>query len=289
MTQPSSPQAPVLDIVSFGFKLILKHIKPLSLLVGPILFMGGMSNGLALMGMYSEIDPTLKVGVLILGGLGAVLSAIMLGFSYYSIARYVRDVFNDSVEDNILTYFIPHMDLLGLIGLNLMLFVVAIPAMIGILLGALFLIVPGVMLGSLFQVWCGLARVYYLKYTEDGVFHALKESFLLMKGNFLRVIGLGLAAGLVSSILTMPFQFFNMGTRALELLPPSISHSIWFPIAYGFIYVLASWGAVIVGYGGMMCVLNRFVVDLEDRQNPTPPVVPLQQFRPTPVETRHQA
>lgn len=267
MYQEELKPASAVDIVTYGYKAVLKQLKPLTLLALPMLLASGMAQAgafwLQVAGDQSSlayIGVALAVVVLGVGG------AIGMLYLTYVLSRYVRDLFfADTVEANLYAYYWPKMSLFGVIGIAFIVAALGLLAAIAGVIGLILLVVPGLMVFSLYYVWSSLVYVAYLAKPQQGIFDSMSEIGALMKGNLLRAAGLGILANVIFFLLYAPFLSLEVATEFFKTQPPSFLGEAWVTPVYGLLMTASGWVNVVIGTGGMLFVLNRFYIDLHIR------------------------
>ncbi len=267
MYQEELKPAPAIDIVTYGYKAVLKQLKPLTLLALPMLLMAAMAQTGAFWLQFTGDQSSLAyIGVAILVVALGIGGAFGMLYLTYVLSRFVRDLFfAESAERNLYAYYIPKMSLFGIVGIAFIVGALGILAAIAGVIGLLLLVVPGIMVFSLYYVWSSLVYVAYLAKPQQGIFDSMSEIGALLKGNLLRAAGLGILANLIFFLLYAPFLSLDILTEFFRTQPPSFISAPWVPPVYGLMMVLSSWVNMVVGTGGLLFVMNRFYIDLHVR------------------------
>lgn len=257
-----------LDVVTYGYKGVLARIGPLSMLCLPVLLLYGLSEAFGFWFQFGNQDTgaTLVTGALYL--ISAIFSTLGIVYLNYSIGLYIRDLFfEESTNPNLFSYLVPRMSLIGVIGIGLMTGAIGIGVAILGVLGLLLFVVPGVMVFSFYYVWSSLIYVAFLAKPEQGVFNAISEVGALLKGNFLRAVGVGLMACVIYVMLYSPFLVVEVAVEFFREQPPSFFSEPWALVVYTLLMAGSGWVSLVIGSGGLIFILNRFYVDLHARHD----------------------
>ncbi len=272
-------RAPVVDIVSFGYKKFFQHLLPMTKLSLPALLFSGLITGFVygdlarLEGSQAGSDiPMSELGFLFVTLGLFLLGLLLMCYMLYVSLRYARDVYMDEVDENLYNYLLPKDTLLGIIAISLINFVATIPILVVMVIGFFLLIIPGlvvlvgfVYLGLRFSlVW----KIYMLS-PENGIIDAYRESWNLTEGNVLRCIGLSFIISFISGLIAFPFGIFEGILKAVAQFNPGFTSGLVFALIASALVMLSYWAKFILGPGGSYFVGYRFLFDLKARkENP---------------------
>ncbi len=271
MTNPQYGSASVVDIVSFGYKKMFENLWPLTRMCLPILILNGVTWGMIQQEMvgFQDRKDNLSLNDLLQMGLSFVVLffvSILLYYLMYAIVRYCRDLYRDELEEPWYQYLFPKKSLLGVLGLGFLQVAASIPAIVIIVIGFLFLIVPGVAMLMLFGYGCYLVYLVYIDKPERGVFDSIRYTVELVKPNWLRTIGLACVVTLINMIISIPFSVVSSIISAVAQLMPSLQQSFLYFLTNAVLYTAMYWVQMVIGVGGVAFVLYRYLFDMEYRQ-----------------------
>ncbi len=269
--QTQMERASVLEIVTFGYKGMVKSILPLSLIALPFVLLAGIDGYFYFrMSMTGEPD--------VLAALGHFATQMIGMYFFYCVSSYIRDVYWDEAK-NPLAYLLPRMTLFGALGIGFFYMLACLGIGVGVGISAVILALLGP-LGIVFMVggilclipaviyiatYFSLAFVVYLGTPEDGLLSALGSSFRMISGNFWRSMGLATLVWIINLVINVPVLgvFFAIGV--MSSMNASVADSPMFQLGFAGLMAVASWSQVVLGQGGIVFVLNRYYHDLKAR------------------------
>lgn len=269
--QARMERASILEIVTFGFKGMVKSMLPLTLIALPYVLLAGIDG-------YFYFRMSLSGQPDLLAALGHFATQMIGMYFFYCASRYIRDVYWEEAG-NPLAYLLPRMTLFGALAIGFFYLVtvlgigvgVGITAVLMALLGPLGLVV---MIGGILclipvviyiATYFCLAFAVYLGTPENGLFAAMRESFRMINGNFWRSMGLATLVWIINLIITAPVLgvFFALGM--LSTMSASVADTPMFLLGFAGLMAVASWSQVVLGQGGLVFVLYRYYYDLRIR------------------------
>lgn len=293
MTQANYQPASVLDIASFGYRTVAKHVIPLTKLSVVFVFIHALIQGVTMGAMQmAKNGDSVGFSVAALVGYGMLaIGGMVIWYLHYPVMRYVRDFyFQEQPTQNVFGYLVPQIDFLGILLFVLIMGAATIPlfCVIGLIYGAasVFLVlVPFVgiivwlvVVFFLIVAWCCFLFLFtlliatYMTHPEKGVIAAIEETWNNLSDNFWRTIVLACTVTLVEIVITFPLMAINAVAGMLMSTNPSLSASIPYVLLYAFLYGISQWFHMVFAVGGSYFAVYRYLIDIRGRREETSPL-----------------
>ena len=274
--------APVLDMITFGYRKLVKHLIPLTVLAllpilatafemaninellhPPVHHVHGHDAGMAVLQFYQQH------WVEFLGS--TLFISLMSGYYTFVLYAYVKDVYLERVEDSILNYLIPKRVYLGLLGIQTIFFFAGGMAVVVVIVGFILLILPGIAAvgGVMFLAYRYIVSgAAYVMEPEKGVWNAMQSSWRLTRGNVWRGIALMMALIVINGIVKTPFSILEGILTVVEkFLTVKGAEMMWMHATHVGLLALTYWSVYVLGLGGTTFVMIRYYFDLKARKD----------------------
>jgi hypothetical protein len=269
LISPVLSKASVLDIVSYGYRTAIKHIWPITLIALPAILLN-MIQGFNLPSTFAEgmarnhAARMAHSAAIVPSGSefwGWAISLVELYF-YYCISLYTRDAYFNQIDRPLYAYcWGEKKSLLAITLFGLLCVLLFIPYIVIGFIGFLFLLFPGVAWFSYISAAYNMSYAMLLQHPSRGVKATVSDVFRLLRQNAWRTVALGLVSWLVNFIIAVPAIIISFGVYTGIKLGNSLAVSLMMALSCG----ISNWISFLVGFGGFMFIMYRYIADLKIR------------------------
>ncbi len=266
----------ILDIVSFSFRQTVNQIIPFTKLSLAFVLFAGLTIGFLYpdflklrLAMHHHNFAGVNWFQIILMALLFMGVGLLFYYLIYVFAKYIQDLYNDSLSPDIYSYYALDERLWGLIGVGLIYLLGLIIGGVAIALGFVALILPGLILMGVFaflNVRFSLVWVTYFLHPENGIWGAFGNSWRLTSGNVWRAMGLWTLMLTILYIVNAPLGIASGALGFMYGFSKPFAASALCTVLFMAVYTGIYWFKVI-SISATVFGWFRFYFDLEARQN----------------------